>query len=306
MTNTVQINSLSKWFGNKVAVSEVTVGFGPGVSGLLGPNGAGKTTMMRVVGGLQVPSQGSVTILGEDPRSHPAIYAKVALVPEDEAVYGHLTAAQFVALAARLSKLDDVPRRVAESLDLVEMSDDADRKLQGFSKGMRQRTKVAAALVSDPEVLLLDEPLNGADPVQRARLISLFRRLGDEGKTVIVSSHVLAEVERMTDQVVAMVDGRLAAVGHISEIRSAMSDKPRAVHIESQQPRLLAAQLIRLPGVVGLELGGESRLTLRVNDAQGFALGLPGVISAGNFGVSRVEPLDESLESVFRYLVEGS
>jgi ABC-2 type transport system ATP-binding protein len=305
MTNAVQITGLSKWFGNKVAVSELTVGFEPGVSGLLGPNGAGKTTMMRVVAGLQVPSQGTVSILGKDPRSDPGIYAKVALVPEDEAVYGHLTAAEFVTLAARLSGLDEVPRRVEEALALVEMADAAGRKLEGFSKGMRQRTKVAAALVSDPEVLLLDEPLNGADPVQRARLIALFRRLGDEGKTVIVSSHVLAEVERMTDQVVAMVDGRLAAMGHISEIRAAMSDKPRQVHIEAVKPRPLAAQLIEMPGVVGLELG-ETRITLQVTDARGFALGLPGVLAGKDYGVTRVEPTDESLESVFRYLVEGS
>ncbi|HEY5890115.1 MAG TPA: ABC transporter ATP-binding protein [Acidimicrobiia bacterium] len=305
MTTTVEINALSKWFGNKVAVSEVTLQFSPGVTGLLGPNGAGKTTLMRVMAGLQMPSQGSVSILGEDPRANSAIYSRIAMVPEDEAVYGHLTATEFVALAARLSNLDDVSGRVKASLDAVEMSEAADRKMEGFSKGMRQRTKVAAALVSDPEVLLLDEPLNGADPVQRARLIGLFRRLGDEGKTVIVSSHVLAEVERMTDQVIAMVDGRLAAVGHISEIRAAMSDKPRQIHIEADEGRRLSARLIGMEEVRGVQLDG-SRVTLQVTDAARFAILLPDVIAAGEFGVTRVEPTDESLESVFRYLVEGS
>ena len=305
MKATVEVQNMSKWFGNKVAVSELSLEFFPGVTGLLGPNGAGKTTMMRVVAGLQTPSQGSVSILGKDPRSDPDIYAKVTLVPEDEAVYGHLTATEFVRLAARLSGVDDVHRRVAEAIDLVEMSDAAHRKLQGFSKGMRQRTKVAAALVSDPEVLLLDEPLNGADPVQRARLIALFRRLGDEGKTVLVSSHVLAEVERMTDHVVAMVDGRLAAMGDIGEIRAAMSDKPRRVFIEASDTRRLASALLALESVVGIELE-DGRVTLEVTDAQGFARAMPGIVIDGGYGVTRVEPTDESLESVFRYLVEGA
>lgn len=305
MTATVEIKGLSKWFGNKVAVSELTVDFGPGITGLLGPNGAGKTTMMRVVAGLQIPSQGSVSILGVDPRVDPDIYRRISLVPEDEAVYGHLTASEFVTLAARLSGVDSVASRVRDAIASVEMADSSDRKLEGFSKGMRQRIKVAAALVSDPEILLLDEPLNGADPVQRARLITLFRRLGDEGKTVLVSSHVLAEVERMTDQVVAMVDGRLAAMGHISEIRAAMSDKPRLVYIETDQTRKLASALLQLEGVVGIELEND-RLTLQVTDAQGFAKGLPGILADGQYSVSRVEPTDESLESVFRYLVEGS
>lgn len=305
MSPTVEVESLSKWFGNKVAVSEVTLRFSPGVTGLLGPNGAGKTTLMRVLSGLQVPSQGTVKILGSDPRVEPSIYSKIALVPEDESIYGHLTATQFVGLAARLTNLDDIPRRVQSALDSVEMGDAADRKLGGFSKGMKQRTKVAAALVTDPEILLLDEPLNGADPLQRARLISLFKRLGEEGKTVIVSSHVLAEVERMTDQVIAMVDGRLAAVGHISEIRSAMSDKPRQVHIEAAETRLLSTALMALESVQGVQLDGP-RITLQVTDSVDFAHRLPGLITAGSYGVSRVEPSDESLESVFRYLVEGS
>jgi ABC-2 type transport system ATP-binding protein len=304
MSATIEVNGLSKWFGNKVAVSELSVNFSPGITGLLGPNGAGKTTMMRVVAGLQVPSQGSVSILGKDPRTDPEIYRKVALVPEDDAVYGHLTANQFVTLAARLSGVGDIERRVVDAIHLVEMSDSSDRKLDGFSKGMRQRIKVAAALVSEPEILLLDEPLNGADPVQRARLIALFRRLGDEGRTVLVSSHVLAEVERMTDQVVAMVDGRLAAMGHISEIRAAMSDKPRRVYIETDQTRRLGSALIQLDGVVGIELD-DDRLTLQVTDARGFARGIPKILADGNYAVTRIEPTDESLESVFRYLVEG-
>jgi ABC-2 type transport system ATP-binding protein len=304
MSHTVSITNMSKWFGNKVAVSEVTVGFSPGVTGLLGPNGAGKTTLMRVVAGLQVPSQGTVSVLGEDPRAHPSIYSKIALVPEDEAIYEHLTGRQFIRLAAQLSGVDNVEQRVNEVLETVELVDSADRQMGGFSKGMRQRTKVAAALVSEPEVLLLDEPLNGADPVQRASLITLFRRLGAEGRTVIVSSHVLIEVERMTDQVIAMVDGRLAAVGDIADIRSAMSDKPRQVFVEAMDPRGLGAALLGVEGVVGVRLD-EGRLTLETADPTNLATRLPHIAVEGGFEISRVEPVDESLESVFRYLVEG-
>ena len=213
MTDTIVVTELSKWFGLKVAVSEVTIGFRSGVTGLLGPNGAGKTTLLRVIAGLQRPSQGEISLLGVDPRQDPSVYRKVSLVPEDEAIYERMTARRFVELAARLAKVDDVADRVQRALVMVDLVDPSDRILGGFSKGMRQRAKVAAALVTDPEVLLLDEPLNGADPVQRAQLIKLFMELGAAGRTVIVSSHVLAEVERMTDRVVAMVDGRLAADG---------------------------------------------------------------------------------------------
>lgn len=305
MTNTIVIDELSKWFGPKVAVSEVTIGFGPGVTGLLGPNGAGKTTLMRVVAGLQKPSQGSISVLGRNPRREPDVYRSIALVPEDEAVYERLTARQFVELAARLAKMDKVSERAMGALEIVELTDSADRRLGGFSKGMRQRAKIAAALVSEPEILLLDEPLNGADPVQRAHLIRLFKELGSGGRTVLVSSHVLQEVERMTERVVAMVDGRLAAVGSVGDIRAAMTDKPRQVFIESSDDRTLAAALMQTAGVLGVHLE-PSRLRIEASDAGDLAIRLPGIALENSVTVDRVEPADESLESVFRYLVEGS
>jgi ABC-2 type transport system ATP-binding protein len=302
--NTVEVRGLSKWFGPKVAVSEVTVGFGPGVTGLLGPNGAGKTTLMRVIAGLQVPSQGSVSVLGRDPRTDSSVYRSMTLVPEDEAVYEHLTGRQFIELSARLARVDDPRQRAAEVLEAVELTDAADRALGGYSKGMRQRAKVAAALVPEPEVLLLDEPLNGADPVQRAQLIRLFKELGAAGRTVIVSSHVLREVERMADRVIAMVDGRLAAVGSVSTIRAAMTDKPRQVFVDSTDPRSLASELIGTPNVLGVQVNGE-QLMIEASDAGEVALQLPGLAVRRGVSISRIEPADESLESVFRYLVEG-
>jgi ABC-2 type transport system ATP-binding protein len=304
LRDTIEVTNLSKWFGLKVAVSEMTIGFRPGVTGLLGPNGAGKTTLLRVIAGLQRPSQGQVRILGSDPRQDTDIYRRMALVPEDESVYERLTGREFVELAARLARIDHPVDRARSALETVGLVDAAGRALGGFSKGMRQRAKVAAALVSDPEVLLLDEPLNGADPVQRAQLISLFKELGATGRTVLVSSHVLAEVERVSDRVVAMVDGRLAAVGDVATIRAAMTDKPRRVYVDATDPRRLASALIVGSGVLGVEIDGNT-VHIETSDAGDLARKLPAIAVAQSIGISKVEPVDESLESVFRYLVEG-
>ncbi|MGH8951840.1 MAG: ABC transporter ATP-binding protein [Acidimicrobiia bacterium] len=304
MSDTIVVTDVSKWFGLKVAVSELSIGFRPGVTGLLGPNGAGKTTLLRMIAGLQRPSQGEVRILGVDPRQDTEIYRKISLVPEDESVYDRLTGREFVTLAARLAKIDHPQDRAGAVLETVGLVGSADRALGGFSKGMRQRAKVAAALVSEPEVLLLDEPLNGADPVQRAQLIKLFRDLGTAGRTVLVSSHVLAEVERVSDRVVAMVDGRLAAVGDVATIRAAMTDKPRRVYVDASEPRRLAAALIAGPGVLGVQIDGGT-VHIETSDAADLARRLPEIGIQESIGISKIEPVDESLESVFRYLVEG-
>lgn len=304
MTATVEARGLSKWFGQKVAVSEVEVEFEPGITGLLGPNGAGKTTLLRLFTGLQRPSQGTVRILGVDPRVDQRIYHRVAMVPEDEAVYANLTARQFVDLNAGLARVKDRKTAVESALAEVGLTDVSHRKLEGFSKGMRQRAKVAAALVGGPEVLFLDEPLNGADPVQRAHLIDLFKRLGDQGRTVIVSSHVLAEVERMADRVIAMVDGRLAAEGTVASLRALMTDKPRLVRIVADQPRDLGSLLMRNAKVGGVRIDGQT-IEVSTSDAGALAMDLPGTARDAGIRVRQVLPADESLESVFRYLVEG-
>jgi ABC-2 type transport system ATP-binding protein len=259
---TVTVESVSKWFGQKVAVSDLSCSFGPGIAGLLGPNGAGKTTLLRLLTGLVLPSEGAVTVLGKTPRLDHTIYESMALVPEEN----------------------------------------ADRAVGGFSKGMRQRAKVAAALVSEPEILVLDEPLNGTDPVQRMRLIGLFRRLGDEGRTVIVSSHVLQEVERMTDRILAMVDGKLAAAGDIAAIRSAMADIPYRVLVEASDARRLAAALLELPSISGVELD-ERGVHIETSDIRALGGTVPEVAQRLGIRVRGYRPEDDSLESVFRYLV---
>jgi ABC-2 type transport system ATP-binding protein len=302
MTATVETLGLSKWFGQKVAVSEVSLSFEPGVTGLLGPNGAGKTTLIRLLTGLQRPSQGTVKLLGVDPRQDHGVYRRVSMVPEDEAVYPRLTAREFVRLSADLARLPDRDRQVAEAIATVELIADQDRTLQGFSKGMRQRAKVAAAIVGKPEVLILDEPLNGADPVQRAHLIELFRRLGDEGHTVIVSSHVLFEVERMAGRVIAMVDGRLAAEGTVATLRAAMTDKPRLVRVKADEPRRLASLLLAVEGIDGVRLDGTV-IEVSTSDPTRLAHSLPVTARDASIRVREVRPADESLESVFRYLV---
>jgi ABC-2 type transport system ATP-binding protein len=272
MSDVIRVAEVSKWFGQKVAVSEVSFTVGPGVTGLLGPNGAGKTTLLRLIAGLQRPSAGTIQVFGSDPRADVDVYRRISLVPEDEAVY------------------------------TVDLEDSADRALGGFSKGMRQRAKVAAALVNRPDILILDEPLNGADPVQRAALISLFVRLGEEGRTVVVSSHVLSEVERMANRIVAMVDGRLAAVGTVSHLRAAMTDRPRLVRVVADDARRLATLLMGLESVDGIHLDGDG-IRIEANDAAALARSLPVVAAREGVALRRVEPTDESLESVFRYLV---
>jgi ABC-2 type transport system ATP-binding protein len=298
---TVEVADVSVWFGQKVALSELSCSFGAGVTGLLGPNGAGKTTLMRAITGLLPVNQGTVRVEGRDPRRDRAVHAHLALVPEDEAVPPGLTARQLTRYVADLHQLRDrgAPDR---ALADVGMLDVADRRVDGFSKGMRQRTKVAAALVTDPSVLVLDEPLNGADPVQRGQLIELFLRLGAAGRTVIVSSHILSEVERLADRIIVVVHGRLAAAGGQRAIRDAMNDRPRHVLIRSDQGRRLAAALVGVDAVAGVRLEGDG-VVVSTNRAAELAHALPALAQGLSVRLREVRPLDDSLESLFRELV---
>ena len=300
----VAADNLSRWFGQKVAVSELSCSFGPGVTGLLGPNGAGKTTLLRILAGLLTPSTGKATVLGQTPRRHHGVHRRLGFVPEDEAVYGHMSARRFVEWSAALYKVDDPAAAAGRALETVQLTEDAHRPLSTFSKGMRQRTKVAAALVHDPEVLLLDEPLNGTDPLQRARLIELMVRLGGEGRTIIVSSHVLAEVERMAGRVVAMVDGRGAAAGSVASLRDAMSDTPRLIRIDADRPRPLARRLLAGDWVEEVRVG-EAGVEVRTRDSRALGLDIAAAAREAGAVVTAVSPEDDSLESVFRYLVES-
>jgi ABC-2 type transport system ATP-binding protein len=300
---TVEVGDVSVWFGPKVALSDLSCSFGAGVTGLLGPNGAGKTTLMRAITGMIDVNQGTVRVAGMDPRRDRRVHARMALVPEDEAVPGGLTARQFVRYSADLHGVADraAPDRALASVALLDV---ADRKVDGFSKGMRQRTKIAAALVSDPEVLVLDEPLNGADPVQRVHLIALFKQLGGGGRTVIVSSHVLNEVERVANRVIVLIHGRLAAAGGHHAIRDAMDDRPRHVLVRSADGRRLAASLVALESVAGVTFdSSRDGLVIETLQARELATALPRLARDTSIRLLEVRALDDSLESLFRELV---
>jgi ABC-2 type transport system ATP-binding protein len=300
---TVEVADVSVWFGPKVALSELSCSFGPGVTGLLGPNGAGKTTLMRAMNGLIGVNQGHVRVQGRDPRRDRDVHGGMALVPEDEAVPAALTARQFVRYVADLHRIADrgAPDSALQTVDLLDV---ADRRVDGFSKGMRQRTKVAAALVCDPAVLVLDEPLNGADPVQRVALIALFKQLGAQGRTVIVSSHVLHEVERLAERVIVLIHGRLAAAGGHRAIRDAMDDRPRHVLVRSDDGRRLAASLVGLESVAGVTIDrARDGLVIQTLQARELATALPRLARHASIRLLEVRALDDSLESLFRELV---
>jgi ABC-2 type transport system ATP-binding protein len=301
---TIAAENVSKWFGPLVAVSDVTFEIGPGVTALLGPNGAGKSTMLRMLCGLAQPSRGTVRVLGRDPRSDVSVAGSIGLVPQQETVFEPLTAHGFVRLAAVLHGLPDPDAAAASSLELVGLDPTDTRRLPAYSKGMRQRVKVAQGLIHDPEVVMLDEPLTGLDPRQRADMIALFRRLGAEGRCVLVSSHVLDEVERLGSQILVMSQGRLAAAGDFRELRALMDDRPLRVRVRTDRPRELAGGLLEAGSVLGARLEGDDALELDTNDARALSRALAPLARERGASLLEVRPLDADLEGVFRYLVQ--
>jgi ABC-2 type transport system ATP-binding protein len=300
----VELRGVSRWYGNVVAVNDVTMTLGAGVTGLLGPNGAGKTTLLHMMAGFLAPSRGDVTLGGDPTWRNPAVYRRLGLVSEREAVHGFLTAYEFVLASARLHRLPDAEAAARRAIGLVEMTDAQDRRIDTYSKGMRQRTRVAAALVHSPEVLLLDEPFNGMDPRQRLHMMGLLHSLGAAGRTILFSSHILEEVEEVSGTVQVIVSGRLAASGDFRTIRRLMTNRPHVFTVQSSDDRRLAVELIGQPSVTGVELDREG-LTVRAGDYGSFTRALPKIALNSGIRVRRLLPSDESLESVFSYLVEA-
>ncbi|WP_031156151.1 ABC transporter ATP-binding protein [Streptomyces erythrochromogenes] len=299
---TIDIDHTSRWFGNVVAVNDVTMRIGPGVTGLLGPNGAGKSTLINMMGGFLAPATGTVTLDGAPIWRNEQIYKHVGVVPEREAMYDFLTGREFVVANAELHGLDDAAAQRA--LATVEMEYAQDRKISTYSKGMRQRVKMASALVHDPSVLLLDEPFNGMDPRQRMQLMDLLRRMGDEGRTVLFSSHILEEVEQLASHIEVVVAGRHAASGDFRKIRRLMTDRPHRYLVRSSDDRSLAAALIADPSTAGIEVDlKEGALRIQAVDFGRFTELLPVVARQHGIRLLTVSPSDESLESVFSYLV---
>ena len=298
----IAVEHVSRWYGNVVAVNDISFALGAGVTGLLGPNGAGKSTLLHMMAGLLAPSSGQVAILGQSAWRRPEIYRSVGLVPEREAVHPYLTGFQFAQYNAQLQGLADPAAAAERAIATVELSDAAHRSIGTYSKGMRQRAKLAGALVHDPQVLLLDEPFNGMDPRQRLHMITLLRSMAAAGRTILFSSHILEEVERLADSILVVYAGRLAASGDFRSIRRLMTDRPHTFTVRSSDDRRLAAALMLEPAVFGAELV-DGRVSVRTADFGAFTRALPRVARDSQVSLFEVTPTDESLESVFSYLV---
>ncbi len=301
-TPALEVDHVSRWYGNVVAVNDISFGLGAGVTGLLGPNGAGKSTLLHLMAGLLAPSAGRVLVEGASAWRRPEMYRHVGLVPERETVHSFLTGREFALLNARLQGVADPPGAAARAIATVDLTDAADRPIGTYSKGMRQRAKLAGALVHEPRILLLDEPFNGMDPRQRLHMMSLLRSMAAEGRTILFSSHILEEVERLADSVLVVYAGRLAAAGDFRSIRRLMTDRPHTFTVRSSDDRRLAAALMSDPSVFGAELV-SGHVAIRTADYDAFTRALPKVARDTAVTLFEIRPTDDSLESVFSYLV---
>jgi len=302
---TINVEAISKWHGNLVAVNDVSLQVYPGITGLLGPNGAGKTTLLRMISGLSKPSEGSVSVLSTPVRSDVNLYHRVGVMVEQEAVYPHFTGREFVEFSARLHGLDSIAPAVDLAIERVGLEDASRRKLGTYSRGMRQRMRLAAAIVHDPEVLLLDEPLNGTDPRQRLEFQRLMRELAQHGRTILISSHILEEVEVLAENILLMIAGKLAASGDYRAIRAKLNQRPYRVRVVTGDARAMAAALIGMEAIDSVEVDGAGGLVVLSRNVAVLQRSLPRIAQDHNLRLTRVEPLDESLESVFGYLVEA-
>ena len=294
----------SRWYGPVIALNDVTIDIPTGVTGLLGPNGAGKSTFLKLAAGQLRPSQGEVRLLGRHSWGSPELFHRVGMCPEIDAFWERLTGLEFLTTLLRFTGYDeaDCLQRAENALHQVDLLDAKGRKLGGYSKGMRQRIKLAQSIAHDPEVLLLDEPVAGMDPVNRRRVIDLVRRLGREGKTVLVSSHILHEVEAMTRRVLLIHNGRILAEGDVREIRDLLDEHPHTVSLRARDPRRLAEAIVAWPTVISLSFGPEGEwLTVQTGRPDDFYGALHE--AALEAGVTEMYSPDEDLESVFRYLV---
>jgi ABC-2 type transport system ATP-binding protein len=298
----IELVNAARWYGNVVAVNDVSFSLGPGVTGLLGPNGAGKTTLLHMLAGFLAPSAGTVHVLGRSPSRDPSVYRQIGLVPEREAVYTFLTGFEYVRFNARLQGLPNANEAARDAIHRVGLDDAMDRSIGTYSKGMRQRVKVAGALVHDPQVLLLDEPFNGMDPRQRLAMMDLLVQMAAAGRTILFSSHILEEVERVGTEILVMVAGRLAASGDYRAIRALMTDRPHTITIRSSDDRRLATALMADPTVFAVELG-TGGLSARTAHLSAFRRLIAGASRSAGVRLFEVVPGDESLESVFDYLV---
>jgi len=303
----IELTNVSRWYGQVIGVNDVTTQIGPGITALLGMNGAGKSTLMKLVTGQLRPTTGSVKVFGEEPFANPNVYRKLGYCPELDSFYEHMSGRAFVRYMAEMTGMGpkQAKDRAEEMLHFVGMTDRANRKIKGYSKGMRQRIKLAQAMVHDPEIILLDEPLNGLDPVGRHELMSVLEGLANQGKSIVVSSHILFEVEQMTRSIMLLHRGRLLARGDLRVIRELIDKHPHKIRIETPQPRLLTERLVHIANVVNVNFDPDGSVQFQVRQPDSFYSALNQVAKEGDIVIQSVSSPDNNLESVFRYLVEA-
>ena len=301
----VQADHLSKWYGQVSGLNDVTVSIPPGITGLLGPNGAGKSTFMKLMTGQLKPSQGSIRVLGTSLWDTPEAFARVGFCPEQDAFYDRMTGLEWVTALVKLNGHTDAAAEAAarHALEMVELTDAAGKKIGAYSKGMRQRVKLAQALVHDPELLILDEPLTGMDPLQRRRTIRLVKDWAKRGRHVIVSSHILHEIEAMTSNILLITNGRILAEGNVHQIRELIDTHPHTVHVKAADPRAIAARGLHDDGVTRIAFD-EGTLTVETRQPDRVYQRLTDLAASGEAGtIAEVTSPDDNLQAVFSYLV---
>jgi ABC-2 type transport system ATP-binding protein len=306
VTPLVVTDHLSKWYGQVIGLNDVSVSIPPGITGLLGPNGAGKSTLLKLLTAQLKPSKGSITVLGEPVWGNPRIFFRLGFCPEQDAFYDRMTGLEWVAGLARLNGLGEQASLAAAraALERVDLMDAANKKIGGYSKGMRQRVKLAQALVHDPELLILDEPLSGMDPIARRRTIRLIKEWAREGRSVLVSSHILHEIEAMTSSILLINNGRILAEGDVHQIRELIDEHPHTVHVRSARPRDLAREFLTRDDVLSLRLEQDA-VVVETSKPDGFYRYLTDLAAEGLGGeITEVTSPDDNLQAVFKYLVK--
>ena len=304
----VMLDHVSKWYGNIIGMNDISLAISGGVTGLLGPNGAGKSTLFKILAGKLKPSQGTVRLFGTDPWKNTAPFARIGYVSENDALYDWMTALGFVTTLARLYGYTREEARVKAErvLEFVDLKDVMNKEIGKFSKGMRQRVKIAHALVNDPELIILDEPLQGCDPLARTTIMNVIRELGAMGRTVIVSSHILEEIERITEQIVILNHGRLLALGNVHAIRDMLDAHPHSIALSTDQPRELGKAFLDHKEVFGVHFPVEGKLIIRTHNLGGLHADLPRLITDSGITVTAIDNPDDNLESILNYLPGGS
>jgi len=306
-TSIVAADHLSKWYGQVIGLNDVSVAVPPGITGLLGPNGAGKSTFMKLVTGQLKPSKGSVTVLGEPIWQNPGLYFRIGFCPEQDSFYERMTGLEWVTALVRLNGLDEAAaaasaRRALEQVDLMEA---ADKKIGAYSKGMRQRVKMAQALAHDPMLLILDEPLSGMDPIMRRKTIRMIKDWGRAGKSIIVSSHILHEIESMTPNILLINQGRILAEGNVHQIRELIDEHPHTVYVKAEQTRALAREFLAYDDVLSLKFEDEA-VVVQTGRPDAFYARLTELAASGAAGaIHEVTSPDDNLQAVFQYLVKS-